>query len=278
MIQDIAPHRLDNRYDPDRMPKPDDIVFSFDGSLLLCRLKQDSLYLLEVGDLEDTAGLTYLFSVDDKAFYLLDEGTKVPDGFEYEEVWRTRGKRTVPQELMFAVATGRHLAHWYHTHRFCGCCGEENIHARDERALVCPSCGFRTYPRIMPAVIIGVVHGDRILVTKYKDRPLPFYALVAGFVEIGETLEECVAREVMEEVGLKVKNICYYKSQPWGIVDDLLTGFFCEVDGDPTVHLDNQELKEAVWAKRGEVPLQPDHFSLTGDMMRMFNDGKIELI
>ena len=91
---------------------------------------------------------------------------------------------------------------------------------------------------------------------------------------IGETLEETVQREVMEELGLKVKNIRYYKSQPWGIVDDLLTGFFCDVDGDTTIRLDRSELKEGLWVKREDVVLQPNTLSLTNEMMTIFKEGR----
>ncbi|MBR6488608.1 MAG: NUDIX domain-containing protein, partial [Clostridiales bacterium] len=101
------------------------------------------------------------------------------------------------------------------------------------------------------------------------------FALVAGFTEIGETLEETVAREVMEETGLKVKNISYYKSQPWGIVCDLLVGFFCDVDGDDTIKMDESELKIAEWRTREEVELQPDQFSLTNEMMTLFKKGSL---
>jgi NAD+ diphosphatase len=94
--------------------------------------------------------------------------------------------------------------------------------------------------------------------------------LVAGFAEIGETLEETVAREVHEEVGLKVKNITYYKSQPWGTAADMLTGFFCEVDGDDTIRMDDGELKIAKWVTPDEIELQPDDFSLTNEMMKVF--------
>ena len=107
--------------------------------------------------------------------------------------------------------------------------------------LKCPSCGHLIYPRIVPAVIVGVKNGDKILLTKYRKGFTPF-ALIAGFTEIGETLEETVAREVMEEAGIRVKNIQYYKSQPWGVVDDLLAGFYCEVDGDTEIHMDASEL------------------------------------
>ena len=123
-------------------------------------------------------------------------------------------------------------------------------------------------------MIVGVIHGDKILQTKYRGRDIPFYALIAGFTEIGETLEETVAREVMEEAGLKVKNIRYYKSQPWGIVDDLLAGFYCDVDGSAEIHMDGNELKEAVWTRREDIVGQPNDFSLTHEMMMTFKAGR----
>ena len=98
---------------------------------------------------------------------------------------------------------------------------------------------------------------------------------MAGFTEIGETLEETVSREVMEETGVKVKNIRYYKSQPWGMAQDILTGFYCEADGDGEICMDEGELKYAEWVKREDIVLQPGSASLTNEMMRMFKEGKI---
>ncbi len=102
-----------------------------------------------------------------------------------------------------------------------------------------------------------------------------YNARVAGFNEICETLEQTVEREVMEEVGLKVKNITYYKSQPWGVADDILAGFYCEVDGSIDIHRDEEELSVAEWKTRKEVELQPDDLSLTNEMMKMFKEGKV---
>ena len=99
---------------------------------------------------------------------------------------------------------------------------------------------------------------------------------VAGFTEIGETMEGTVEREVMEEVGLKVKNIRYYKSQPWGIASDILMGYFCDVDGDTTIHMDNEELKLAKWFSPEEIELQPTPYSLTNEMMGLFKDKGYE--
>ena len=121
-------------------------------------------------------------------------------------------------------------------------------------------------------MIVGVTKCDCILLTKYR-RGFAHNALVAGFCEIGETAEETVMREVMEEVGLRVKNIRYFASQPWGIASDLLMGFYCDVDGSDAIHRDDGELGYAEWVPRKEIILQPSDYSLTNEMMKRFRDG-----
>ena len=140
--------------------------------------------------------------------------------------------------------------------------------------LHCDECGNSVYPKIAPAVIVGVTDGDRILMSKYSGRDYTRYALIAGFTEIGETAEETVAREVMEEVGLKVKNIRYYKSQPWGSECDLLLGFYCDLDGDDKITIDENELSEAEWFHRDEMNVEDDGISLTRAMMTAFKERK----
>ena len=131
------------------------------------------------------------------------------------------------------------------------------------------------FPKICPAVIIGVTHGDRILMSKYTGRIYKNYALLAGFNEIGESIEETVSREVMEEVGLKVKNIRYYKSQPWSFSDTLLMGFFCDLDGEEEINLDREELAMAEWFDREKMPVEREDLSLTNDMMMAFKEGRV---
>jgi NAD+ diphosphatase len=149
-------------------------------------------------------------------------------------------------------------------------------HSGTERALLCPSCRNLVYPAIAPSVIVAVMHGDRLLLTRYQASHSSYrnYALVAGYVETGETVENTVRREVMEEVGLKVKNIRYYKSQPWPFSGALLMGFFCEADGDDAIVLDESELEEAVWMERGQLPDRSDDVSLTSEMMECVRLGK----
>lgn len=273
MIQDIAPHELLNSFVPGKRPKAGDRVFLFAKGRLWVR-EEDGVFQLPTLEELGTGEAQYLFALDGQDLYMAGPEAAAPEGLSPVTPQELRDRGLGPRHLVFAAWTAHHLACWYRDNRFCGRCGGATVPAPDERALDCPLCGRRTYPRISPAIIAGVRDGERLLLTKYADRPMAFYALVAGFNEIGETLEDTVRREVMEEVGLKVKNIRYYKSQPWGIAENVLAGFFCDVDGDAEVHLDGRELKEGVWIPRGEVPGQPTDFSLTHEMMMAFKEGR----
>ena len=275
MIQDIYPHRLRNEFVPDRPVDPEGWLFRFDGDSLLCAIDGDGVGLPRVKDIPSASERRYLFALDDVPCYLdmADEKGGI-GGLEWAQVRTLRRRVAGPREVIFAAWTAFQLYNWYRDNRFCGRCGGRTALAPDERAVMCPACKRRIYPRIIPAVIVGVTNGDEILMTKYRGRDIPYFALVAGFTEIGETLEQTVAREVMEEAGLRVKNIRYYKSQPCAIVDDLLAGFYCDVDGSTEIHMDAMELKEAVWVRREDVVGQPNDFSLTNEMMLVFRDGK----
>ena len=278
MIQDIWPHRLYNQYDLKRDPGDTDPVMCFRRGEMLCAVRETTIAFPEVKDLteEEKKELAYLFRLDERAYYLLPgekDAALLEKGFSYSDLRSLRGREGFQMPESFAAHTAKHLSDWYRDTSFCGRCGVKMTHSEKERAMVCPTCGYTAYPRIMPAVIVGVKNGDRLLLTKYRTG-FRHNALVAGFTEIGETLEETVEREVMEEAGIRVKNITYYKSQPWGIANDILTGFYCEVDGDDAITMDPGELSYAEWVKREEIVLQPDSYSLTNEMMRMFKEGR----
>ena len=273
MIQDIYPSKLRNEYIKDAVAELNDTVVAFcDSKIMYKRSLDDTIVLPKVAEVGADKEYVYLFSLDDEKFFMLKGSVEALPGYDYEGVRELRKSGLGPKATIFALYTAKHLNDWYKDNSFCGRCGKKMLHSENERAMKCPECGNRSYPRIMPAVIVGVKNGDKLLLTKYKTG-FAQYALVAGFTEIGETAEETVAREVMEEAGVRVKNIKYYKSQPWGIANDLLLGYFCEVDGDTTIHMDDNELKFAEWVNRENIELQSDDFSLTNEMMTMFKSG-----
>ena len=275
MIQDIFPHRLFNEYRAKAQAEAQDIVICVHNDAMMVGGSPGEMEFPKRKNFSDDLVCHYLFSLDEERIFLANrDGIDPLPGFCYMTLKEIRQKMKMPLAYMYAAYTAWHLAAWYRDSRFCGRCGHSTRHSAKERAMVCPQCGNTIYPRIVPAVIVGVTNGDEILMTKYANRDTPFYALVAGFTEIGETLEECVAREVMEETGLRVQNIRYYKSQPWGNVQDILMGFYCDLDGDPTIRMDSTELKEAVWVKREDIQGQLDDWSLTHHMMMTFKEGR----
>lgn len=270
MIQDIYPSKLNNQYSNCEMGDNDFCLsFDTDGKILIN--DDNGRIVFPTGaDYRDAKSI-YLFSLDDRRYFLLvEEGAR--SGNSYYSLRDVRDHFTGKE--VFVVFTAYHLWKWYSDNIYCGKCGKKLELDNKERALRCPECNNVIYPRINPAVIVGVTKGDKLLLTKYR-QGYGHNALVAGFTEIGETLEETVAREVMEETGVKVKNIRYYKSQPWGMAQDILVGYFCDADGDGEIHMDENELKYAEWVKREDIVLQPNNLSLTNEMMTVFKNNGI---
>jgi len=269
MLQDIAPHTYHVEFTPAE-PQPADLLLIYGPQGVLSAA--DALRLPRRADFPDIA-VHFAFRLDDRAVFLAREPVEAPEGWRY--VPSVTYRDAEPRETAFACATGESLQRWYAANRFCGRCGALMTENPAERAMTCPVCHKNVYPRINPAVIVAVLDHGRLLMTKYANRPLiRRYALIAGFAEIGETIEETVHREVMEEVGLKVKNLRYYKSQPWSFSGSLLFGFFCDVDGDDTLTVDHEELSMAQWVERNKIPDQGNNISLTKEMMMLFRAGK----
>lgn len=277
MIQDIEPKQMHIEY-TDKNPQNEAFVFHFYNRKVLVKRNEAGLYTLptlkECKDAITSDSLPYLFRIDQIEYYLcLNEKEAMISGFSYENVQILRENK--PKDFSFAGITAYHLYQWYRDNKFCGRCGTPLMHSKKERMLFCSACKNAVYPKIAPAVIVGIIHGDKILMTKYAGREYKKYALIAGFTEIGETLEDTVKREVMEEVGLKVTDITYYKSQPWGFDSNLLVGFFAKLSGTDNVTLDQEELATAEWFQREEIPVEYDDCSLTNDMIIQFKRGLI---
>lgn len=275
MIQEIAPHIYHNAFH-ERKSLPTDLVTVFSKGRTY--LTQEGLFptagtIKALGAAEED--LVYLFEIDDVAFFLLWQVSGAVKEALVETpttVFRTME----PSHLALAGATALHLFGWYRANRFCGCCGGAMERDKVERAMRCPKCNNIVYPRINPAVLAAVRHNGKILLTHYANRAnAARYALIAGFTEIGETLEDTVRREVMEEVGLPIKNIRYHASQPWGFAGNIMVGFWADLDSDDeTVTLDQAELDEGVWLTREEIPAESNPPSLTHTMIQLFREGK----
>lgn len=280
MIHDIAPHQYDVSYKA-RKANADDTVLVFYKNGLLCHMDGNQMEYPSIKDMEDAYPTVsdkaeFLFHMDGKGFFMLWENEDFAYG-KWNYVAKEALRSARPIFKAFAGIIGFQIYKWRTETVFCGCCGTKMRPHEKERAMRCQACGRVSYPQICPGVIVGVTNGEQILMTKYAQRHSSFkkYALVAGYAEVGESLEDTVRREVMEEVGLKVRNIRYYKSQPWPFTDALLIGFFCDLDGDSEIVMDREELSEAVWFERKNLPIERSEaeISLTGEMIEAFQNG-----
>ncbi len=285
MIQDIGAGRFRNEY-RHKLPHWQDYVIAFEGrdrrSDSILAYWSDEDHTLSFPTVKDMAqplsDYIYLFSLDGRAYFLLEQYEEegvLPEDVRAEYRGIRYLRTMMPQDLCFLGMTAYHLFVWYRNNRFCGKCGSKNIHDEKERMMRCPSCGQMHFPKICPAVIVAVRNGDRLMMSRYAGREYKGRALLAGFCEIGETAEETVSREVMEEVGIRVKNIQYFGSQPWGFDRNLLLGFVCDLDGDDTVTIDTEELAVAKWVPRNEIEPEKNLRSLTATMIEAFRLGDI---
>lgn len=164
----------------------------------------------------------------------------------------------------FCALAGRasQLILWDRTHQFCGQCGKKTTDRQNERAKECPSCHLLAFPKICPVVMALVQKEDEILLARGVHFPTGFYSALAGFVDPGETLEQCVKREVFEEVGLLIDNIQYFGSQPWPFPNSLLIAFTCDWKSGE-IKIDPSEIVDAKWFKKDNLPLLPQTLSIS---------------
>lgn len=272
MLQDIEPFHLQNEYRPLPPRHTDLVVVCSDQNIFIKKDKQGwSLpQISQFPSLEPT----YLFSIQDTRYYLLKNAAQyLPEDCEAQPL---RSLRTAqPRQLSYGALVGAQLFHWYEHRQFCGKCGAPMKKHEKERMMYCPQCHGAEYPKLCPAVIVAIVDGERLLLARYAGSRKGAYALIAGFAEIGETIEETVRREVMEETGLKIKGLRYYKSQPWPFSESLLFGFYAELDGSDQITLQEEELSEAGWFRRQDIPVEEDKISLTNEMIMAFKNRQL---
>jgi NAD+ diphosphatase len=254
-------------------PADDDLWFSFRGDEILVHMENGLPVIPRAGTIHrlklETECRQYLGSLDGTHCFAvgLVVDAPVPHGMRVQNLRRLHG--LLGDEMFWIGGRAFQLISWDRTSRFCGRCGHAMEQSDDERAKVCPSCGFRNYPRISPAVIVAVTKGRRILLARASRFPYKLYSVIAGFVEPGETLEQCVRREIREEVNLEVKGIRYFGSQPWPFPNSLMIAFTAEYAGG-RVRIDEKEIIDAGWFSIQEMPPIPDRVSIARRLIDSF--------
>ena len=158
------------------------------------------------------------------------------------------------------------IAQWFYDHRYCGRCGLETQQDAMDRAKVCHDCELRFYPRISPCMIVLVTRGEELLLAHHQRATRVVYSTLAGFVEAGEGVEECIRREIKEEVGIEVGKLEYFRSQPWPFPSQLMLGFFAEYEAGE-IKIDPVEIVDAKWFRYDQLPQVPASASVAGQLI-----------
>jgi NAD+ diphosphatase len=260
-------------YDPPSFITDEDLWFAFCDGNILVDLRNGKVGIPHAHDLltlqDHAAGKQYIGMLNGRPCYAIGlmPDCSTPEGMDFRGL---RGLYSVLCDEVFWIA-GRALqiSTWDLSSRYCGRCGSHMDVSGIERAKVCPACGFKSFPRISPAVIVAVTKGNRILLARSYRFPVKIYSVIAGFVEPGETLEECIKREIEEEVGLQVKNIRYFGSQPWPFPNSLMIAFTAEYAGG-VLQIDDEEIMDAGWYAADALPPVPDKISVARRLIDWF--------
>ena len=233
-----------------------------EAATIPCAIDLESLHLRPVRK-------QYLGTLNGRRCYSaeLAPDDSTPEGMTFRGLRQLFG---LLDENLFSVA-GRavQIMNWDQTHQYCGRCGSSTEPKPNERAKVCPQCRLINFPRISPAVIVAVLKGDRILLAHARRFRPRLYSVIAGFVEPGEALEECVRREIKEEVGIEVKNIRYFGSQSWPFPNSLMLAFTADY-ASGKITIDKTEIIDAGWFQANNLPSIPDKISISRCLLDWF--------
>ena len=196
-----------------------------------------------------------------------ESDVQIPAQMEFQGLRKLYG--ALDEETFWVAGRAFQIMDWDRTHQYCGRCGSPTKNKAEERAKVCLTCGAVSFPRMSPAIIVAVVRDKTILLAHAAKFPGAMFSVLAGFVEPGESLEDCVRREVKEESGIEIKNIRYFGSQPWPFPNSLMVGFTAEYSGGE-IRMDEKEILDAGWFAADNLPTIPDKISIARKLIDWF--------
>ena len=254
------------------LPKTNlDLYFLFRNNELLVKLENNIAIIPTINELKNLGidKVQYLGSINGKNCYCgeINEDFIIPHFMIYMNLKDLTHKMS--EDMFWISGRAVQVVNWNNDHVYCGRCGTLTQTVVGERAKKCPKCKLSNYPRISPAIIVAVVREGKLLLAHNLQFPKDLYSVVSGFVEVGETFEECVVREVQEETGIAVKNIKYFGNQPWPFPNSIMIGFTAEY-ASGEIKVDGVEICHASWYSPNEMPVTPDSISIAKKLIDWF--------
>jgi NAD+ diphosphatase len=272
MLNEISPSIFNNKYVHSHEIVDGDFLLCYKDNQVLLKKSGDDFEIPRKRDFNNPIeSPVYLFSINSDHCFGLVESRENHDSLEFQDIFILRNLKN--KELAWIGSVGHQLMNWYNNTKYCGRCGSKTESKKEERAIVCTGCNQVFYPKVSPAVIVAITCNNKILLAKGKNYKGDFYALIAGYVDIGESIEETVVREVKEEVGLDIRNLKYFKSQPWPFSASIMLGFTAEADDSQQILIDEKEIAEAGWFERGNLPTHASDVSISGNLIAAFESG-----
>jgi NAD+ diphosphatase len=257
------------------LPKTNnDLYFLFHKDELLVKSEDNKAIIPAIKDLDNLElnSVQYIGSRNGQNCFCgeLNKDALIPKDMYFSKLKAL--SHQLPREMFWIGGRAVQIVNWHNDHKYCGRCGALTQSVEGERAKKCPQCGLVNYPRISPAIIVAVVKDGKLLLAHNNQSAKDLYSVVAGFVEAGETFEECVAREVREETGITVKNIKYFGNQPWPFPNSMMIGFTAEY-ASGEIQVDGKEIGHADWYGSTEMPVTPDSISIAKDLIGWFTEN-----
>ena len=257
------------------LPKTnEDIYFLFYKNELLVKSENNKAIIPAIKDLKnlELINVQYFGSINGQNCFCgeLNKDAIIPNIMYFRKLKALT--HLLSEEMFWIGGRAIQIVNFNNDHKYCGRCGTLTQSLNIEISKKCPKCGLVNYPRISPAIIVAVVNDGKLLLAHNNAYPKNLYSVVAGFVEVGETFEECVVREVREETGITVKNIKYFGNQPWPFPNSLMIGFTCEYESGE-IQVDGEEIGHAKWYSSTELPLTPDSISIAKKLIDWFAEN-----
>jgi NAD+ diphosphatase len=272
----ISRKSIYNRYEPSNTPSKTNnsaaycFVFRLNELLVEIEGKDVRIPLNKLEEINISPIRTqYLGKLKHKPCYSAEviSKTNAPDGMEFRDLRSLYDD--LEEDIFLLAGKAIQIVNWDKNHQFCGRCGAPTENMKNEIAKICPECGFTSHTRLSPAVITAIIKDGKILMAKHSSATGNPYGLIAGFLEPGETIEDAVGRETLEEVGIKIKNIKYFGSQPWPFPDSLMIAYTAEYDSGK-IQVDGKEIIDAQWFTASDLPRIPHKMSIAGELIEWY--------